>query len=164
MAQPSNTPTDENTTNTPSWTTGDRLRKARRHSGKEAKELAADIGVSPNTISNYENDRVVPDRRTLISWAFATGVPLTWLEHGDEAPEESTTPEGRPSRRAGGGSLRGSRISSWSRHPQGDGGQVVHLRGTPHGWAPAEKQVPVHGVASSRATATTSRNVLSAAR
>jgi transcriptional regulator with XRE-family HTH domain len=62
----------------------DRLHKSMRVSGMTTTTLGEALGVHRNTISNYLTGRSRMDRRTLISWAFATGVPLAWLEHGEE--------------------------------------------------------------------------------
>lgn len=113
MATPRETFKDETDDQTPpTWTLGDRLRKARRVADLDAQSLAATLGVSRNTISNYENDHVVPDRRTLIAWAFATGISLGWIEHGEMEVGQQT--QGRPVRRRGAGSLTPSRDISWS--------------------------------------------------
>jgi transcriptional regulator with XRE-family HTH domain len=104
----------------PEWTIGDRCRKARRAAGIEARELAVTLGVSPNTISNYENDRFDPKkaRRTLISWALATGVPLAWLETGaTDTPQEEQPPRGRARRQAVAGKLPRPGNSGWSDMP-----------------------------------------------
>ena len=70
----------------PAWTVADRLRKAREHAGLEQAQLAADLGVSRNTVGNYEGGKVTPRRPVLVSWALRTGVPLSWLETGAESP------------------------------------------------------------------------------
>lgn len=61
----------------------DRLHKSLRVSGHTTKTLGDALGVHRNTISNYLTGRSPLDRRTLIAWAFATGVPVEWLEHGE---------------------------------------------------------------------------------
>lgn len=68
----------------PTWDLSDRLHKALRVSGLSAQELAAQLGIHRNSISNYTSGRVAPDRRTLIAWAMATGVRLDWLIDGTE--------------------------------------------------------------------------------
>lgn len=69
----------------PVFTMGDRLRKAREEAGLGHSELARDIGVSRNTITNYERGHVQPRRGALMLWAMRTRVPVVWLETG-EAP------------------------------------------------------------------------------
>lgn len=76
----------------------DRLHKSLRVSGLSSKTLGDRIGVHRNTISNYLAGRTAVDRRTLIAWAFATGVPVEWLEHGtvpDPAPQGTPAVTGR---------------------------------------------------------------------
>jgi len=63
---------------------GDRLRKAREHAGLEQRELAADIGISRNTVQNYERGRTSPRRPVVLAWAVRTGVSQAWLWTGQE--------------------------------------------------------------------------------
>lgn len=44
----------------PTWTLGDRLRKARMHAGPDQGQLAEVTGIHRNTISSYEADRAIP--------------------------------------------------------------------------------------------------------
>lgn len=69
------------------FTLGDRLRKARRSAGLSSADLAERIGVSRNTVSNYENGRVKPRRAALRRWAEVTGLSLDELlgEYGQDA-------------------------------------------------------------------------------
>lgn len=79
----------------------DRLHKSLRVSGLTTTTLGAALGVHRNTISNYLTGRSPMDRRTLIAWSFATGVPLTWLEHGlvqGEGPDGGPAGDGDTSR------------------------------------------------------------------
>lgn len=66
------------------WDLQDRLKKAARVAGLSRSELADALGVHRNTVANLLGGRSFPDRRTLIAWAFATGVPVEWLETGQE--------------------------------------------------------------------------------
>ena len=66
----------------PSWTVGDRCRKAREDSGHGSAEFADLIGVSRNTVGNVEAGRVQPRKIVLNAWALVTGVPLVWLRDG----------------------------------------------------------------------------------
>ena len=63
----------------PTWTLGDRLRKAREHAGLKQTEMAADIGIGRSSIINYESDRAVPPRPVLVAWALRCAVPYEWL-------------------------------------------------------------------------------------
>lgn len=76
----------------PQWSLGDRLAKARRHASLSGADLADRIGVSRNTVTNYEQEKVHMRRPVLIAWAFACGVPFDWLVSGD-----TTTEQGRQS-------------------------------------------------------------------
>ena len=75
----------------PQFTMGDRLRKAREMAGVESGEFADQIGVSRNTVTNYERDKVAPRKIVLNAWALRTGVPLSWLQTGIAA---SPSPDG----------------------------------------------------------------------
>ncbi len=48
--------------------------------------LAEALGMSRQTVSNYERGATNPRRAVLLAWAMATGVDAKWLEAGDEAP------------------------------------------------------------------------------
>lgn len=64
----------------PAWDVSDAMRKALRTTdGLTVQSVAARLGVSRNTVSNWLNGRVRPDQRTLIAWAEVTGVPYRWL-------------------------------------------------------------------------------------
>lgn len=85
----------------PEWLLTDRLRKAREHAGIEQAAMAAWLGVSRNTVGNYENGRTRPRLIVLRAWAQATSVDLAWLTGEatrDEAP--ATVGGGTPERRA----------------------------------------------------------------
>lgn len=77
----------------PTWTVGDRLRKAREMAGLQAQELASDIDVDRNTVGNYERGRVKPRTIVLKAWALRTGVSLQWLQTG-ETPAGPGGPDG----------------------------------------------------------------------
>lgn len=62
----------------------DRLRKARETAGLEQGAMVAVTGLSRTTISAYENGHVEPRKSNLRLWAVATGVPISWLERGEE--------------------------------------------------------------------------------
>jgi transcriptional regulator with XRE-family HTH domain len=64
----------------PSWTIGDRLRKARRTAGLSRDAIAARLGVSVGTVSRYEADLVAPRRPTIWLWAVACDVDPDWIE------------------------------------------------------------------------------------
>ena len=63
----------------PSWSLGDRLRKAREHAHLSQAALAKTIGVARASIINYEAGRTEPNRPVLLSWALQCGVDFGWL-------------------------------------------------------------------------------------
>lgn len=81
----------------PSFTRGDRLRKARQLTGLTTREFADEIGVSQKSVTDAEGDRVTPRRITLMAYAMRTGVPIEWLETG-QAPTMPSGPEGYTTR------------------------------------------------------------------
>lgn len=78
--------TAQQTGSVPVWTLGDRCRKAREHAGLDQNEMADLIGVSRTTVGNVENGRRAVRQIVLNQWSLATGVPISWLQYGDEAP------------------------------------------------------------------------------
>lgn len=78
----------------PGWPLTDRLRRAREYGGFDQAQLAVELGVSKNTISNYERGFTKPRRPMLLAWAMATGVALTWLETDDASKIEIVRPKG----------------------------------------------------------------------
>jgi transcriptional regulator with XRE-family HTH domain len=69
----------------PTWTVADRLRKAREITGLDKQDFARKVGLSRETVRNVETGRVEPRGVTLNAWAFATGVSVEWLAHGEDA-------------------------------------------------------------------------------
>jgi len=61
------------------WTLGEILRKVRTDAGIELLEMAAELHVHRNTVSNYEQNRTKPSRSTLIVWADLCRVPVELL-------------------------------------------------------------------------------------
>lgn len=79
----------------PAFHAGDRLRKARELTGLDQTEFAGQLGVSRGTVSNYENSATTKRKPIVMrAWALASGVPLAWLETGEEG-SEPTPPSGR---------------------------------------------------------------------
>src|SRR5215469_3400813 len=70
----------------PQWDMADRLRKALRHSGVGVSEMAAYLGVSRESVSNWINGRIHPSVQTLRLWALRCGVSYDWLTDGDPPP------------------------------------------------------------------------------
>ena len=71
----------------PAFDLTDRLRKAREIAGYDQSEFAEVLGITRQSIGNYESGRRTPARPYLIAWADRCGVDLTWLETGHE-PED----------------------------------------------------------------------------
>jgi len=79
----------------PEWPLHYRVRLALDFAELQPDEVAAELDVHPNTVSNYLAGRTRPRRPTLRIIAQMTGVSLRWLETGDETEEEgvpSVTP------------------------------------------------------------------------
>lgn len=74
----------------PAFTLGDRLTKARSTAGISVQEMADRLGVSRNTISNYEAERTRPPLAVLILWSQFCEVPEWWLL-GDRPPGGTIT-------------------------------------------------------------------------
>ena len=72
----------------PTWSLGDRLRKARESTGASQGALASAIDMSHRAIGNYEANRRVPRRPVILAWAMATGVSMYWLETGEAPPSD----------------------------------------------------------------------------
>lgn len=66
----------------PTWTLGDRLRKARTCAGLTQVEMAHAMQLSTRTIANYEGDETTPRHWTIVGWARVTHVPEEWLLTG----------------------------------------------------------------------------------
>ena len=67
----------------PEWDLSDRMRKALRHSAMSVEDMAAYLGVTRRSISNWVNGHVPPSKQTLRLWALRCGVDFNWLCHGD---------------------------------------------------------------------------------
>lgn len=78
----------------PRFTMGDRLRKAREMTGLDQTAFAAELGVSRQTVSNYELDNTKPRRLALRAWSLRTGVPIEWLEAGQTPKPHPGGPDG----------------------------------------------------------------------
>lgn len=76
----------------PEFTLGDRLRKAREIAGLSQAELAAEIGISRNSVVNYESQTKRIPRPSLVSWALRTHVDLGWLSGEQTSPPPAKRP------------------------------------------------------------------------
>src|SRR5258708_31713059 len=68
------------------WDRADRMRKALRVAGVTPGEMADYLDVGGNTVSTWINGRIRPSYAMQRLWAMRTGVPFTWLHHGDTQP------------------------------------------------------------------------------
>lgn len=63
-----------------------RMALALEVAGITRDDIATELDVHRNTISNYLSGRTAPTRAVLIAWHLRTGVPLAWLESGVISP------------------------------------------------------------------------------
>ena len=70
------------TATVPTFTLGDRLRKAREHAGVSVDEMAAILDVSDRTVRNYETDKTPIKRPSVVAYAMRCNVPVEWLVVG----------------------------------------------------------------------------------
>ena len=66
----------------PKFTLGDYMRKARESAHLSSEVMAAELGVSRQTVTNYERGHTEPTKSRLRLWARVTGVDPEWLERG----------------------------------------------------------------------------------
>lgn len=81
----------------PSWSFGDRLRKARSEVGMNQEEFAEAIGVKEGSLAAWETDRARP--RDIVEIAKSVEkvarIPAAWILGVDESPP--SPPQGPPS-------------------------------------------------------------------
>lgn len=75
----------------PTWTVGDRLRKAREITGLDRQAWAHELGIARNSVAKYEASDEVPRQVVLLAWAMRSGVPVEWLASGETAPTPPTS-------------------------------------------------------------------------
>jgi len=81
----------------PTWDLADRLTRSLRETDLGVSEIAAQLGVSRETVGRWTNGRVTPKRAALLAWASITGVDLHWLETGESpAPDAQGSPDVLP--------------------------------------------------------------------
>lgn len=71
---------------TPHFEVRHRMARALEVAGLSREDIATELDVHRNTISNYLNGKTAPTRAVLIAWHMRTGVPLRWLETGESSP------------------------------------------------------------------------------
>lgn len=65
------------------FTVGDRMKKSLKVAGLSRAEMADYLGVVPETVSTWMNDRIQPNVQTMRLWALKTGAPYAWIVSGD---------------------------------------------------------------------------------
>lgn len=80
----------------PSWTLGDRLRKARTAAGfdqrqltRAIEDLTGDSFGGQNLVSRYESGARNPRGWVIRAWAEVCNVPVGWLRTGEVPPDLS---------------------------------------------------------------------------
>lgn len=76
----------------PEWPLHYRVRLALDVADVDTAELAEQLGVHPNTVTNYCAGRTRPRRATLRIISQMTGVSLRWLETGDDSDDGTDEP------------------------------------------------------------------------
>ncbi len=66
----------------PEFQLKDRLRLAREQKHLEQADMAAELGVSRATVSNYERGVTVPGKLVINAWAVICDVDVEWLKTG----------------------------------------------------------------------------------
>lgn len=69
---------------TPTWTTQDRLIKAREVAGYNQLELANELGTSLSTVRRIEKGERPANRMEMYGWALACGVDPEWIIEGGD--------------------------------------------------------------------------------
>ena len=72
----------------PTWTLGDRIRKARLTTGMNQRDFAPLVGVKPGSLASWESDHSVPRDMVAVARRIGrvTGVPAAWLLGLDDGP------------------------------------------------------------------------------
>jgi transcriptional regulator with XRE-family HTH domain len=65
--------------NAPTITLGMRLSVARKSAGIGADDLAQRLGITPRTVSRYENDKTPVPMAILYAYQDICAVPIEWL-------------------------------------------------------------------------------------
>ncbi|MGY4543287.1 transcriptional regulator with XRE-family HTH domain [Arthrobacter sp. UYNi723] len=69
-------------TRTPEFQLKDRLRLARELKNFEQADIAAELGISRATVSNYERGATMPGKLVINAWAVVCDVDVEWLKTG----------------------------------------------------------------------------------
>ncbi|WP_449280977.1 helix-turn-helix transcriptional regulator [Leucobacter sp.] len=75
-------------------TPGERLVRTRLWVGLEQRDMAELLGVSRNTVGNWERGVTDPPFSAVMKWAQITGRSMDWIAFGDEETEKAPTENG----------------------------------------------------------------------
>lgn len=78
----------------PEFQLKDRLRLAREQKHLEQADIAAELGISRATVSNYERGVTVPGKLVINAWAVICDVDVEWLKTGKAHNMHPRGPEG----------------------------------------------------------------------
>jgi transcriptional regulator with XRE-family HTH domain len=78
----------------PEFQLKDRLRLAREQKHLEQADVAAELGISRATVSNYERGVTVPGKLVINAWAVICDVDVEWLKTGRTQSMHPGGPEG----------------------------------------------------------------------
>ncbi|WNM72260.1 helix-turn-helix DNA binding domain protein [Arthrobacter phage Gusanita] len=78
----------------PEFQLKDRLRLAREQKNLEQADIAAELGISRATVSNYERGVTVPGKLVINAWAVICDVDVEWLKTGKTHDMHPGGPEG----------------------------------------------------------------------
>lgn len=78
----------------PSFGLQHRLVLARDVAGMDQTAIGVALGISRQTVSNYERGMTKPKKAIVSAWALATGVDAEWLLTGTESAPAPAGPDG----------------------------------------------------------------------
>ena len=88
----------------PEFQLKDRLRLARELNHLEQTDMAAELGISRATVSNYERGVTVPGKLVVNAWAVICDVDVEWLKTGQaqqgQHPSDPTDGQRAPKSKA----------------------------------------------------------------
>jgi len=84
MSQPNITAVPE----IPRWSLGWRLQRSLAHAGISVEDMAAELGVTRQTIGRWTHDRGEPKTGFVKLWALRCGVPYEWLLTGADVRKQ----------------------------------------------------------------------------
>lgn len=82
-------------TGIPEWTLGWRLQRALAHADVSVEQMAAELGVTRQTVGRWMHERVEPKTGFLRLWALRCGVSYEWLLTGAGVRKQDNRPPRR---------------------------------------------------------------------